>query len=409
MRTLHATLLLLVACKREPDQVTAIVSTPPTPHEQPVVAGELRAHAHALADLDGDGTLELSAGGFVTSTSRRRATVFVYRRTGDRWLPVTDGGWLGGGGGNGSTVRNVEVADLDGDGKPEVIALGRVGSQTKAASARLVVLALQDGKLRELARVEWNAATYTHGFGLAIGDLDGDHRPEIVTSGFFFDGTVEHGFVRSWSYAGNALTLRAEQRLPGTLDASVRINDVAIGDIDGDGRIEVVTAGRTSPYRAEKHDLDERDEHGDLAVFDGTTLLLRTRTSWRQGATLRLRAVDIANLDDEDGAEIVTGGQFDPDGKPCLAVFDMHDGAIAMRTFAAGEGAGEIKDVFVEDSQIIASGPVGTKAEHRDGVTKWRLVDDQLVLEQKDVAVVAVVGPHGLLDIAWPPPAMAMR
>ena len=397
MRACCATLLLLVACKRDAEPVTVIAAATAAPHEPARVAGELRAHARALADLDGDGTLELSAGGFASSANRRRASVFVYRRTGDAWVPLADGGWLGGGGGSGSMVRNVEVADLDGDGKPEVIALGRVGSQTKVASARLVVLTLQGGTLRELARSEWNLATYTHGFGLAIGDLDGDHRPEIVTSGFFFDGTVESGFVRSWSYANGALALRAEAKMPGTPDASVRINDVAIGDLDGDGHVDVVTAGRTSPYHPEKGDVDERDEHGDLAVFDGATLRLETRTRWRKGATLRLRALEIANR------ALVTGGQFDTDGKPCLAVFEMRDGQLAMRAFAAGEGAGEIKDVFVDGSRIIASGPVCAKPERRDGVTTWRLAGDELVHEAETVAVAAVVDPDGRVEnIAWP-------
>ena len=163
MRT--AWLLLLVACKSSDAPPPAVAAQPAqVVHEEVASTGDVRLYSGTVADLDKDGTLELAAGGFVTAGNRRRATVFVYRQAGDEWKPLTDGGWLGGGGGNGSTVRNVEVADLDGDGMPEVIALGRVGSKTKEASARLVVLALRDGSLRELAKVEWNVATYTHGF-----------------------------------------------------------------------------------------------------------------------------------------------------------------------------------------------------------------------------------------------------
>jgi len=384
---------LLVACKGdEPKPAPAAKPVAQVVHEE-VAAGDVRLYSGTIADLDGDGTLELAAGGFTATADRRRATVFVYRQSGDEWKPLTDGGWLGGGGGNGSTVRNVEVADLDGDGTPEVIALGRVGSKTQEASARLVVLALRDGKLRELAKAEWNVATYTHGFGLAIGDIDGDKRPEIATTGFLFDGTTEHGFVRTWSFEKSALVMRAETKLAGTADASVRINDVAIGDLDGDGRAEIVTAGRVGPFRPDgtNGDLDARRERGDLAIFDAATLQMRARKEWIEGSSLRLRTVAIANLDGEGVPEIVAGGQFDGDGKPCLAVFALRDREITMRAHAAGEGRGEIKDVLVSGARIIATGPSGVKPARQGDVSTWRFEHDQLVREQELVSTNAAI------------------
>lgn len=396
---------VLVACRGN-DAPTPVVMGQPAQvaREEAAPTGDVRLYSGSVADLDRDGTLELAAGGFVTTANRRRATVFVYRQAGDEWKPLTDGGWLGGGGGNGSTVRNVEVADLDGDGSPEVIALGRVGSKTKEASARLVVLALHDGALRELAKVEWNVATYTHGFGLAIGDLDGDKRPEIVTTGFLFDGTTEHGFVRSWSY-DKSLVLRGETRLAGTIDASVRINDVAIGDVDGDGRAEIVTAGRVGPFRPDgtNDDLDARRERGELAVIDGATLELRVRHEWLEGSSLRLRTLAIANLDGQRGAEIVAGGQFDAVGKPCLAVFAYRDREVTLRTQTVGDAAGEIKDLLVAGTRIIATGPSGAKPARRGDVATWRFEGGALVRETEVVSTngietrarAAVVGPDG--------------
>ena len=373
---------LLVAC-RAAEEPGPVVPFDEQPSSRDTV-GDLRAYASAIADLDGDGTQELAAAGFATTGAGRRATVFVYRKVGDAWKPVTEGGWLGGGGGGGATIRNIEVADLDGDGRPEVIALGRVGMRQKEASARLVVLALRDGALHEVSRVEWNLGVYTHGYGLAIGDVDGDAKPDIVTTGFAFDGTRERGFVRVWS---PALELRNEALLPGT--DSVRISDVAIGDLDGDGRNEIVTAGRRGEYRADGTNgtLADRRETGDLAVFDGKTLALRARTSWLEGSTLRLRAVAVTDH------RIVAGGQFDADGKPCLAVFDFAFSELALRTHTVVEGRGEIRRVLVSDKKIAATLVGEERPARRNAMSTWELADDGL--HRVVAATPPVIGPDG--------------
>jgi hypothetical protein len=265
------------------------------------------------------------------------------------------------------------------------------------------VLALHDGALRELAKIEWNVASYTHGFGLAIGDLDGDQRPEIVTTGFLFDGTTEHGFVRTWNY-DKSLVLRAETRLAGTAAASIRINDVAVGDLDGDGRVEIVTAGRVGPYRTDgtNDDLDARRERGDLAIFDGATLEVRARTEWIEGSSLRLRTVAVANLDGDGPPELIAGGQFG-DGKPCLAVFALRGKTIVKRAQAIGDASGETKDLLVVGTRIIATGPSGAKPARQGDVAIWRFANEQLVREDELVSAngietrarAAVVGPDG--------------
>ncbi len=385
---------LLVACKAtEAPPPVAVFDEPTAVHE---VAGDLRTYATTLVDLDRDGSLELVAGGFAArGGGGRRASVFVYRRDGDGWKPVTEGGWLGGGGGGGSTVRNVEVADLDGDGTPEIVALGRVGKGMKDASARLVVLALRGGTLHEVAKAEWNLARYTHGYGLAIGDLDGDHRPEIVTTGFSFDGTRERGFVRVWSHD---LTLEREATLGG--DASLRLTDVAIGDADGDGRADIAVAGRSGPYRADgtNGDLAQRAETGELAVFDAV-LELRARHAWHDGSTLRLRAVAIA-----DG-HVIAGGQFDADGRPCLAVFELHGDTLVMRAHALGDGRGDLRDLVVADGRILATGPAGElKPSHE--LAMWRYDGGELHRELVTDAVVR--GPDGsIVTIRSPTSAIA--
>lgn len=356
--------------------------------------GEVRLYAGGAADLDGDGTLELVAGGFSARDRGRRSTLLVYRQHGEAWAPLTESGWDDG---QGSTVRNVELADLDGDGRPEVIALGRAGATSREAKARLAVLGLDGGKLVKRAEVDWLDGRYTHGYGLAVADLDGDRTVEIVTGGFQLEGKAEVGFVRVWSLNGTELAVRARAVLDGQGSPSMRINDLAIGDVDADGRADIVVAGRHGPLKTEhsKEHLDERRETGDLSVlaFAGGKLTTRTRFGWSKGPSLRLRSVVVADLDGDRRNEIVTGGQYGADGRSALGLFAFEHGALVLRDDASStvDGVtGEVKDLVAarrdRDVRIIATGVMGDKPGRHGDVTAWRLDGGKLV---RDSAVVS--------------------
>jgi len=355
--------------------------------EETSPAGETRLYSGGVADLDGDGALELVAGGFSAEDKGHRSTLLVYRQSGDSWTPVTEGGWDDG---NGSTIRNVQIADVDGDGKLDIVVLGKVGSTSHEVKARLAVLDLDAGKLVKRAEIEWQNGQYTHGYGLAIADLDGDKKPEIVTGGFQFDGTNETGYIRVWSMVKNAFKLHAQTTLDGQGSPSMRVNDIAIGDLDGDGRPDIIVAGRHGPLKTEdtKEHLDQRREVGDLSVlgFAGDKLTIRTRYSWSKGTSLRLRTVVVADLDGDRRPEIVAGGQYDADGKACLGLFGFEGGKLVLRDDASStaEGVtGEVKDLVVAgqaaNARVIATGVSGDKPGRQGDVAAWRLDRGKLV------------------------------
>jgi hypothetical protein len=294
-------------------------------------------------------------------------------------------------------VRNVEIADLDGDGRPEVIALGRTGATSREAKARLAVFGLEGGKLVKRAEADWLDGRYTHGYGLAVADLDGDRTAEIVTGGFQLDGKAEVGFVRVWSLNGTELAVRARTVLDGQGSPSMRINDVAIGDVDADGRADIVVAGRHGPLKTEhsKEHLDERRETGDLSVlaFAGGKLTTRTRFGWSKSPSLRLRSVVVADLDGDRRSEIVTGGQYGADGRPALGLFALEHGALVLRDDASStvDGVtGEVKDLVAarrdRDVRVIATGVMGEKPGRHGDVTAWRLNGGKLVRDSSLVS-----------------------
>ena len=283
--------------------------------------------------------------------------------------------------GSGATVRNIEIADVDGDGKPDIVALGRSGASSHE-SARVAVLALVDGKLVERASTTWKHGEYTHGYGLAVADLDGDKKPEIVTAGFQSDGKTEQGHVEVWRFQGNELRKGAEIT-PGqapTGAPSMRINDLAIGDLDGDGKPEIIVAGRHGPLKTDdsKSHLDQRHEEGDLRVYAlrGNMLANVATYSWSKGASLRIRSAVAL------GRNIVVGGQFDADGKPCLGLFALDHGKLVLRDgHHVRARSREVKDLIVAGDRVIATGPIGEKPGRQGDVTAWRVVDSKLVAD----------------------------
>jgi FG-GAP-like repeat len=371
-----------------PEHEQGAVARAEVVREESSAQGEVRLYSGAVADLDGDGALELVAGGFAAEEDGRRSTIRVYRRAGEGWTPWLEAGWDGG---NGSTARNLEIADVDGDGVLDIVVLGRVGDKPRAAKARMAIFNLVKGELIEKHQVEWLEGIYTHGYGLAIGDLDGDRRPEIATAGFQFDGKREMGFVRIWSDRKGALAMRAEALLGAPDVVSMRVNDLAIGDVDGDKRADLVVAGRRGGVvkgESKRLALDERRESGDLSVlrFAGGKLTTRAHYDWTSGSSLRLRSVVLADLDGDGRAEIVVGGQYAAEGRAAMGLFRVTAGKLVLVSDAstAEQGAtGEIKDLVVVgrggEAHIVATGAEGGRSGRQGNVGSWHLAGGALV------------------------------
>jgi hypothetical protein len=395
-------LLALCACKGS-SETKATPPAPPPAKPQPAKelrtetadTGDMRLFAGGVADLDGDGTLELVAGGFSSEETGRRPTVVVYRQAGDTWAPLTEASWDSA---PGSMVRNVEIADTNGDGKLDVVALGRAGKTPHEAKAMVAIYDLAGGKLVKQAEQSWLEGTYTHGYGLAIADLDRDNKLEIVTTGFQFDGTTERGFVRVWSH-GSELAQKAAITLEGEGSPSMRVNDIAIGDVDGDAAPDIVLAGRHGPLKGpHSKDLALRREFGDLGVLsykDGK-LAVRARYTWQKGTSARFRTVALVDLDGDPGLEMVAGGQYDKDGKVALATFDLADGKLVQRQDASttAEGVtGELKDLLVahvgKAVRVLATGAMGSKGARQGNTVAWRIENGQIV---RDASIVSKNG-----------------
>jgi hypothetical protein len=394
---MRAALLLLVACGQRAPSGQPAEAPPPDAATASVIAevgrgaAETRLYSAEVADLRGDGEKFLVMGGFTGDSEGRASQVPVFARGEGGWTQRYEARWEGG---PASTVRNVAVADLDGKPGQEIVVYGRVGDDTRSCSGQLKILRLRGETLEVLAETTWKDGTYAHGFGLAVGDLDGDGRAEIVGAGFSFAGERERGDLRVWRLEGGRLALAAATHLADEAFASTRVNGVALGDLDGDGRREILTAGRNGALTPGAAHMDaERHEQGDLGAWRlaGGKLERVARYVWKNGSTTRLRSVSAVDGGGDGKDEVIIAGQCDAGGKACLALLAFTGTTFQLlKAPALAPEQGEVKDVVVfgrgEGLRVATAGPYGAKPSRQGHVQLWKVGAGDLVPDRSWVS-----------------------
>ncbi len=129
--------------------------------------------------------------------------------------------------------QNIAVADIDGDGRPDIVAtparlggggLFRVWSGDGQGNFRQMNIEVVDKAGKAIS------PSLAYG-GVAVGDLDGDGRPDVVTASHA--GTV-HVFLNR----GHGRFVMADAGLPPRLSSQA----VAIFDVNGDRRPDIVVS-----------------------------------------------------------------------------------------------------------------------------------------------------------------------
>jgi hypothetical protein len=157
----------------------------------------------------------------------------------------------GGGGGDDSWLyplwvpTDVRVADIDGDGRADVLTVAQLATSQSAREGRLVV------RLQMSPGVFAPARTYVVGvypWRMALGDIDGDGAPDLVLTDVGGPATTADNeavwmLLQDRNTPGQFL---APQRL--AVDP-VRPYDVAIGDVSGDQVPDIVVADSLPPGR----------------------------------------------------------------------------------------------------------------------------------------------------------------
>ncbi len=234
-------------------------------------------------------------------------------------------------------ATNVAVVDMFGDGQLEKIVAGKTAVAVYAADGRQLTLIFPYG------------TQYANGVTLAVGDLDGDGKPEIVTGTgpgggphvriFKADGTPIGGF---FAY---------DPRFRGGVN-------VAAGDLYGTGRPVIVTGeGPGGGPEVRVFSRFGKVLHPGFFAYD---------PRFRGGVN-----VAVGDVNGDGNMEIITGAG--PGGGPHVRIFNRYGAALGKGFFAGdpssrtgvrvavtdtdGDGTPEIAAFITDVFRFSASGP----------------------------------------------------
>jgi hypothetical protein len=181
------------------------------------------ANRALMGDIDGDGKPDL-----VTTNAVFGNFISVYRNT------STTGSisfaaaniFLGA-----NVMTDIELADLDGDGKLDITLAADVVNEIRILRNTSTV-----GAINFSSYVNFNSGL--HPLAVAVSDIDGDGRPDIIAPDY------NNGFIRIYRNLSSPGSLSFTSSA--ALNTGAFPTAVAVGDLDGDGKPEVANVSENS-------------------------------------------------------------------------------------------------------------------------------------------------------------------
>jgi hypothetical protein len=322
-----------------------------------------------VGDLDGDGRPDL------VLAVHLKGVIALRAEGGGRFADWGRGLDLARGQDPGFPSRAVRLVDWDGDGRLDILALGEGPRLVRApggaagapgpAAAQGVVLYLNQGDGSWVRRAGPPGAR-AFGTSLAVADLDGDGRPDFATGSSVFG---RQDLVHLADATGGWRAVVVPEVRP-----RAYVRAVAARDFDGDGRADLALAYQTIEPGAWWAGID--------------VLLARPEGGWRR--------VVLAAEEGRGGAQALAAGDVDGDGRPDLAAAEGRGrvvvflgdgrggftrerqgpafGAACRGAHVAladldGDGADEVMASFAEERGSLADGE-GCPSE--GGLGAWR-------------------------------------
>lgn len=329
----------------------------------------------AIADFNGDGKLDIAVSySRIAGAPPHPGTVAIYLQdpahAGSFFSPVNYS--------VGNDPVALVAADLNGDGKPDLVAVNTILSAKGTGSSSVSVLLQDPAHPGQFL----SAMNYPTGFapvGVAVGDLNGDGRPDLAVA----DTTGVSILLQSSTAVGQYLPLTT------IAVAGGGTSGIAIVDLNADGKADIVatssdlmvfmqdpaSAGRflapahyavgAQPYAVAVQDLNS-DGRPDIAVAnlgsaDGTvaaslSVLLQNPASLGNFLPATSYATGIRSW-------TITAADLNGDGKPDLVVGNM------------GSFTGSSVSVFLQKPD--AAGTFQTATNYNDsGTVSWVAAGD---------------------------------
>ena len=189
----------------------------------------------AVGDLNGDGKLDVAAGftDFLTANSQPGLAGVSLQDPANPGTFLSQNIYSAGDAPGGNDPGMIAIADLNGDGKPDLVTVNSVRGGSTSLTGISVFLQDPANPGHFFSAVNYD--TGTQPAGVAIGDLNGDGRPDIAIA----DVSGISIFLQDPTKPGSFLP-------PTTLSVANGTSSVAIADLNGDGKPDLVATDRTS-------------------------------------------------------------------------------------------------------------------------------------------------------------------
>jgi len=304
-----------------------------------LVPHKVRAQAAielAVGDLNNDGNLDM----VVTRNTGVTGRLNVYLGNGDGTFAYQPGFYP-----TGHAPIGVVVADFNGDGILDV-AIANHWSQGEGNGSVFIRFGQGDGQFGPFVRYD----VAGHPFGLATADLNGDGHPDLVVSEFNNASPFPKHSLIVFLNNGDGTFHQGAKYLPGDAET----HDVAVADLNHDGKLDLVVPIDQSVAVL----LGNGDGTFRRPAFYSTTSLGQACTGvvvadFNLDGILDIAFVmfngdpvadsgllygngdgtfgpPIPILDNLDGGESLTAGDFDNDGAPDLVIPILFQKKIAV-------------------------------------------------------------------------------
>jgi FG-GAP-like repeat/FG-GAP repeat len=316
---------------------------------QPAVSyntGQQQADSVAVADVNGDGRLDLIVGNECGNQNCVSGSVSVLLGVGNGTFQAAMSYDSGGTG----TV-SVTVADLDGRSNPDVVVVNQCDSDADCLNGTVGVLAGNgDGTFR--AALSYSSAAFEAN-SIAIADVNMDGTPDLLVTNACYENGCAAGAVSMLLGRGNDTFKAALNYESGGQDA----NAIAAGDLNRDGRLDlvVVSACLSEPGCAS----------GAVGVLLGGRHGEFSKAVTYGSGGLNPHSVAIADVND--------------DGRPDLVVANVYANSSATTGSIGvllGNGDGTFRPAMSFDSGAVSAVSVKIADLNGDGIPDLAVVNE---------------------------------
>ena len=296
----------------------------------------------AIADLDGDGKLDIA----VVNTFDK--SVSIFRNTAVPGI-INSSSLVSGYGLAASTSSQsllsgpvfIAISDLDGDGKPDIV----IANQSANSISIFRNSAIPGNFTKSSFSSKVDFATGAGPTSIAIGDIDGDGKPDIaVTNGGSTDKTIS--ILRNTSSVGSINNSSFATKVDFQTN-SVLPQSIVIADLDGDGKKDIAVTLNFGT-------------NGNLNIFRNigspgsiSSATFATRFDLGIGRSTSTSAIAINDMDG--------------DGKPDIITSSSVSGIITVLKSTVGSGVLSSTDFSSRTDLLTGSIPSATSVGDIDG------------------------------------------